>query len=138
MTTCMTGFRWFSKILCIPVLWSKLTSVLEGLRTYSAMIGSCPISTSMCLVLQRKAQQGRQARHMMVRDTWKYTESNFWLPDPKVCNSKRQMIDAKNCQLIESWHMGTHLKVLSEIYPMDTYMTGFRWFSEIKNIIYIS
>ena len=26
--------------------------------------------------------------------------------------------------------MGTHLRVLSESYPMNTNMTGFRWFSE--------
>ena len=27
--------------------------------------------------------------------------------------------------------MGTHLRVLSESYPMDTNMTGFRWFPNI-------
>ena len=27
--------------------------------------------------------------------------------------------------------MGTHLKVLSERYPISTHMTGFRWFSKI-------
>ena len=27
--------------------------------------------------------------------------------------------------------MGTHLRVLSESYPMNTNMTGFRWFSKI-------
>ena len=27
--------------------------------------------------------------------------------------------------------MGSHLRVLSESYPMDTNMTGFRWFSKI-------
>ena len=27
--------------------------------------------------------------------------------------------------------MGTHLRVLSESYPMNTHMTWFRWFSEI-------
>ena len=27
--------------------------------------------------------------------------------------------------------MGTHLRVLRESYPMNTNMTGFRWFSEI-------
>ena len=27
--------------------------------------------------------------------------------------------------------MGTHLRVFSESYPMDTNMTGFRWFSKI-------
>ena len=27
------------------------------------------------------------------------------------------------------WQMGTHLKVLGESFPMNTNMTGFRWFS---------
>ena len=28
------------------------------------------------------------------------------------------------------WHMGTHLRLLSESYQMNTNMTGFRWFSK--------
>ena len=32
MNTNTTGFRWFSKNLCILVLWTKVASVLEGLR----------------------------------------------------------------------------------------------------------
>ena len=28
------------------------------------------------------------------------------------------------------WHMGTHLRVLSESYQMNTNMTGFRWVFE--------
>ena len=31
--------------------------------------------------------------------------------------------------MIETWYMGTHMRVLSERYPMNTNMTGFRWFS---------
>ena len=30
-----------------------------------------------------------------------------------------------------TWHMGTHLRVLSESYLMNTNMTGFMWFSKI-------
>ena len=33
--------------------------------------------------------------------------------------------------LLKPWHMGTHPRVLSESYPMNTNMTGFRWFSNI-------
>ena len=32
-------------------------------------------------------------------------------------------------------HMGTHLRVLSESYPMDTNMTGFKWLSKIFCIL---
>ena len=28
---------------------------------------------------------------------------------------------------LKTWHMGTHLRVLSKSYPMNTNMTGFRW-----------
>ena len=30
---------------------------------------------------------------------------------------------------LKPWHMGTHLRVLSESYPMNFNMAGFRWFS---------
>ena len=32
MNTNMTGFRWFSKDLCILVLWMKVALALEGLK----------------------------------------------------------------------------------------------------------
>ena len=32
---------------------------------------------------------------------------------------------------LKPWHMGTHLKVLCESYPMNTNMIGFKWFSKI-------
>ena len=36
----------------------------------------------------------------------------------------------KRGKLLKPWHMGTHLRVLSESYPMTTDMAGFRWFSK--------
>ena len=33
--------------------------------------------------------------------------------------------------------MGTHLKELSEIFPMNTNMTGFGWFSKIFASLYL-
>ena len=32
---------------------------------------------------------------------------------------------------MKPWQMGTHWRVLSESYPMNTNMTGFRWFIKI-------
>ena len=32
---------------------------------------------------------------------------------------------------LKPWHMGTHLRVLSKGFPMNTNLTGFRWFSTI-------
>ena len=31
---------------------------------------------------------------------------------------------------LKPWHMGTHLRVFSESYQINTNMTGFRWFSK--------
>ena len=40
--------------------------------------------------------------------------------------------DAKNQKKWpKPWHMGTHLRALSESFPMNTNVTGFRWFSKI-------
>ena len=37
----------------------------------------------------------------------------------------------KNLKWPKPWYIGTHLRVLSESYPMNTNMTWFRWFSKI-------
>ena len=42
------------------------------------------------------------------------------------------LVITKRCgKCLKPLHMGTHLRVLSESYPMNTNMTGFRWFSKI-------
>ena len=37
MSTNMTGFRWFSKNLCVLVLWTKVASALEGILYFLFM-----------------------------------------------------------------------------------------------------
>ena len=32
---------------------------------------------------------------------------------------------------LKPWHMVTHLRVFGESFPVNTNMTGFRWFSKI-------
>ena len=39
-------------------------------------------------------------------------------------------------KLAKPWEMGTHMRVLLEIYPMNTTMTGFRRFSKIFAFLY--
>ena len=45
------------------------------------------------------------------------------------------LVNTKWCKKTEKWskpcHMGTHLTVLIESHPMNTCMTGFRWFSKV-------
>ena len=48
-----------------------------------------------------------------------------------VANLSIQNDAKKNEKLLKPWHMGTHLRMLSESYPMNTNKTGFRWFSKI-------
>ena len=43
-----------------------------------------------------------------------------------------KMVQKSTLKWLKSWHMCTHLRVLSERYPMNTNMTGFRWFSTTK------
>ena len=42
------------------------------------------------------------------------------------------LTNTKKCKkpekLLKPWQMGTHLRVLSESFPMNTNMTGFQWF----------
>ena len=45
------------------------------------------------------------------------------LANTKLCKNPEK--------LLKPWQMGTHLRVLSESYPKNTNMTGFRWFSTI-------
>ena len=47
---------------------------------------------------------------------------------PNLANTKWWKIPWK---WLKPWHMGTHLRVLSESYPMITNMTGFRCFSKL-------
>ena len=41
----------------------------------------------------------------------------------------------KKLKMIETLAHGTHLRVLSESFPMNTNMTGFRWFSKILTFL---
>ena len=43
-----------------------------------------------------------------------------------VANLGKNKMMQKAEKLLIPWHMGTHLTVLSECYPMNTNMTGFR------------
>ena len=51
-----------------------------------------------------------------------------------------KLANTKECKNHEKtpkpWHMGTHVKALSESFQMSTNMTGFGWFSEILASLY--
>ena len=40
------------------------------------------------------------------------------------------MMQKKKEKLLNPWHMGTHLRTRIKSYPMNTNMTGSRWFSK--------
>ena len=53
-----------------------------------------------------------------------------------LVNDMSYMTNTKCCKTVPEkwlipWHMVTHLRLLSESYPINTDMTGFRWFSKI-------
>ena len=47
-----------------------------------------------------------------------------------VTNLANYKMMQKSEKVLNPWHMGTHLRVLSESYLMNTNMTGFGWFSK--------
>ena len=51
------------------------------------------------------------------------------LTNTKICEKRKTL---------KPWHMCTHLRVLSENYPMNTNMTRFKWFSEIFASLYFA
>ena len=73
-------------------------------------------------------------------------KSTFWIIKKGLLNSLNpclkltlmllvaNLTHTKWCKKTEKWlkpwHMGTHLRVLCESYPMNANMTGFRWFSK--------
>ena len=54
-----------------------------------------------------------------------------------VANSTNTKWCEKPEKSLKPWQMGTHLRVLSESFQMNTNMTGFRWFSKIFAFLYI-
>ena len=50
----------------------------------------------------------------------------------EVSSSKKQNDAKKPEKMTKPQRMGTHLRVLSESYPVNTNMTGSRWFSKKK------
>ena len=48
-----------------------------------------------------------------------------------VANFAITKLCKKPLKWLKPWHMGTHLRVLSENCPINTNMTGLRWFSKI-------
>ena len=42
-----------------------------------------------------------------------------------------EIMQKKSERCLKPWNMGTHLRILSESYPMNTNITGFKWFSRI-------
>ena len=46
-------------------------------------------------------------------------------------SSQYKMMEKKTKNLLKPLHVGSHLRVPGDNYPMITNMTGFRWFSKI-------
>ena len=52
-----------------------------------------------------------------------------------VANLANTKCSKKLEKIIKPWHIGTHMRVLSESFPMDTIMTGVRWF--LENFVFV-
>ena len=51
MNTIMAEFRWFSKIPCVLVLWTKVASALEALNINQIECLYIPITLKTCLLI---------------------------------------------------------------------------------------
>ena len=54
MNTNMAGFRWFSKLKCVILLWKKVATVLEGLTRIAAEKDKGKITVSYCTTFMFK------------------------------------------------------------------------------------
>ena len=52
-----------------------------------------------------------------------------------LTDTKWKMMQNKTWKWLKPWHMGTHLRVLSMSYPMNSGMIGIRWFSKIAVLL---
>ena len=130
---CMTDFCIWWTICLVPVRCiSRIRHMYTTDFAYDAPISLIPLSLSY---------------PSSPVFTWKLLLSTIrWVHVPGAASSQRvkpltslmlplaNLANTKWCKRpkkwYKPWHMGTHLKVLSERYPMSTNMTGFRWFSK--------
>ena len=59
-----------------------------------------------------------------------------WNLMPLVANLANAKWCKKTWSWLKPWHMGTHLRVLSQSYPMNTNTTGLRWLSKIFDSLF--
>ena len=116
----MPGFHSFSRFLPHFVLAKLVTSSIR-------VNIQVPHTIHTCIMARRRLSTGSLLNTNLndsdVRSLYPYAAGSLIWP---IQN------DAKKTEkLFKSWHMGPHLRGLSDSYPMNTNMTGFGWFSKI-------
>ena len=128
VNTNMTGF--VPKILCILVLWTQSALALEGLTIFKALLQVW--NASAIYLVPHPISCIRSFSHIPLHKINQCCSiSNSVNPYAGGWFCQYKMTPKKDEKWLKPWHMGTHLRALSESYPMNTNMTGFSWFSKI-------
>ena len=131
MNTNMTGFWWFGR---------KVALALEGLTSEYSVLTLSIYSNHHCDIRRYRDTMAMHERvkyihlHPKNHSQSESSRRNF-RPSEYNCRNLTFMLlvtnlaNTKWCRKPEKWlkpwHMGTHLRVLSESFPMNTNMTGF-------------
>ena len=83
----------------------QMNTNITGFRCFSK------IYTVLCFGRKWPRHCEGLKKYILLVTTWTFT---------KICK--------KSEKWLKPWHMGTHMRVLSESFPMIINMTGFRWF----------
>ena len=148
------GYRWLSLLSkdlnskeILGFLWkilefSEKTQVYSPIHRYRWMLLlSKDWNSKETLGFLAKIPGFSQKSQLHLVKVWYLTHS---LSDHLVCLLTLMMLVAslantKWCnkpeKWLKPWQMGTHLRVLSESFPMNTNMTGFRWFLKIFGLV---
>ena len=124
-----------------PAVWTATTADLGAALREGEEVGAQTASAAMTVLGDNTSTNLYPQSHL------KSMTSRLYLPHFQWCLMSAKMVHLSLMLLVANFantkwgkevgkwlkpcHMGTHLKVLSESFPMNTNVTGFRWFSKI-------
>ena len=99
------------------------------------LIGNC--LEKCCVKMSKQTERRIHQLHRYVNQLFS-SDANY-VPNPHTtgCWLGKYKMMQKAWKWLKLWQMGTHLRVLSESYPINTKMTGRRLLSQICAALYI-
>ena len=126
---------YFKHVVCFQTIMPSAAKIIDRLIWYRIRTLHCYYSChKTCIVWKKIIQKIYFYLPTFPIYLGPLQETNFFLaltPMLVVANLAYTKWCIKPERWPKPWHLGTHLKVLSSTYPLNTNMTGLRWFSEI-------